>query len=299
MLRELAPDLYHSPNYMIPLRSFPRSRTGPIRCVVTIHDVIPLAYPNHAPRSRKRRLFPIYRALMKDIGRRAHTILTVSETSKTDLIKHLDLPTNREEDVVVVHNGVSDAFRPSAGKSTGHPPTVLYVGRFDPYKNLVGLVEAMAEVREQIPDVRLRVIGPPDQRYPEAPQRARELGIEGAVEWVGYASNQDLVQAYQAADVFALPSRYEGFGLPVLEAMACGTPVVCGNRSSLPEVAGDAALLVDPDRPEELAQALVRVLTDTGLRACLKEKGLFRARTFTWARTAEQTLRAYLGECPE
>ena len=293
LLRRMQPEVYHSPNYLVPLAAFPRSRRGPTGCVVTLHDAIPLAHPEHAPRSRKRRLFPVYRALMKEIGRRADMILTVSEASRGELIRHLGLPASRERDVVAIHNGVGEIYRPPARPAAPHPPTVLYVGRFDPYKNLVVLIEAMARVREQVPGARLRVIGPPDPRYPEAPQRAAALGLAEAVEWTGYTADAELVRAYQDADVLALPSRYEGFGLPVVEAMACGTPVVCGNRSSLPEVAGDAALLVDPDDAEALAGALTRVLTDPPLASRLAEAGLARAAAFTWSNCARQTLAVY------
>ena len=166
--------------------------------------------------------------------------------------------------------------------------------RFDPYKNLTGMIETFARVRELCAfDVRLRIVGPADPRYPEAPRLAEQRGLNRWIDWAGYLSGAELVKAYQEADLFLLQSKYEGFGLTILEAMACGTPVVCSNRSSLPEVAGDAAVLVDPDNTEEAATAAVRILRDKAVAAELIERGLRQAARFTWTRAAAMTLEAY------
>lgn len=300
ILRRLGADVYHSPNYMIPLRAFPRDRAGPIRCVVTIHDVIPFLFPDHAPRSKKSRLFFFYKRVMKDISRRADAVLTVSRAARADVIRHLDIPDDRQNAVHAIHNGVSSAFVPSEELLQVHPPTILYVGRFDPYKNVVALVEAFGRLRKgPVPDAHLRIVGTPDPRYPEAMGLARSLGVDHLIEWRGYVDDADLVRSYQTADVLALPSRYEGFGLPVIEAMACGTPVVCSNVSALPEVAGQAAVLVSPDDIQELTRALATVLTDPVAAGRLRKLGLLRARAFTWERTAAATLAVYKGETPE
>lgn len=312
--------VYHSPNYMIPLLAFPRSRRGRCRCVVTIHDVIPLVLPQHAPRSRKSRVFPIYRRLMIEVGARAHAIISDSRNSRADVIRQLRIPPDREQDVHAVYCGVSDVFRPrrevqpnlpfeqvprpeprlersgarASRKSSSGPQTVLYVGRADPYKNLVGLVNAFATVLGKLSfPIRLLIVGTPDERYPEAEQRARELGIGHAVTWTGYLPAAELVSAYQQASLLVLPSRYEGFGLPVIEAMACGTPVLCSDIGALREVAGDAALFVNPDDLAALSREIVRVLSDKALAADLSRKGLARASEFTWARTARETLAVY------
>lgn len=285
--------VYHAPNYMIPFFRFPRGRAGHIRCVTTIHDMIPLALPNHAPRSRKTRLFPLYRRLMKEVGARSDFIITVSDFSRQDTIRHLGIPPARAGQVVRVYNGVHPMFHPAVTPIEPGPQEILYVGRFDPYKQLVTLVEAFAQLRNTGLRARLRVIGPPDARYPEPHERARALGLDDAISWSGYISNEALRTAYQRASVFVLPSSYEGFGLPVLEAMACGTPVVCSNATSLPEVAGDAALLVEPGRPEPLAEAIRRALTDTVLADDLRHRGLHRAKTFTWKRAAQETVEVY------
>jgi glycosyltransferase involved in cell wall biosynthesis len=278
---------------MIPLPAFPRHRPGHTRCVVTIHDLIPLLFPQFTPKALKTRLYPLYKRLMVEVGARADTILTVSESSRRDVIENLGIPVARHGDVIAVPNGVAAEYVP-AEKKHGAEKLILYVGRFDPYKNVSGLIEAFARVRERSKTpVRLRIIGPADTRYPEATACARQLGLEPFIAWDGYISDEGLVKAYQHADVFVLLSLYEGFGLTVLEAMACGTPVVCGIRSSLPEVAGSAALMVDPSNMDQAADAIVRVLEDAKLASELREKGVRQAAKFTWTRTATMTLKAY------
>lgn len=281
-------DLYHSTNFMMPLPS-----CGRVRRAVTIHDLIPLLFPDHAPRSKKTRLFPIYRQLMLQIGRRADLIITVSESTRRDVLRELRLPNPRPGQVVSIPEGVDPFFQPGPPPPAGPEKIILYVGRRDPYKNLPRLVEALAGVRARGVPARLRVIGPADPRYPEAPELAVKLGVQDQVDWIGYVTPEELRRAYQTADVFCLPSRYEGFGLTVLEAMACGTPVVCSNIGSLPEVADESARLVDPAILPDLVQALVDVLTRPALAADLRQRGLSRARQFNWQRTAELTLQAY------
>ncbi len=294
MIRDLRLDVFHSTNYMIPLFAFPSNRKGRTRCVVTIHDVIPLMFPHYAPKAKKARLFPIYKRLMVEIGRRANVILTDSESSRRDVQRELRIPEARSGQVLAVPIGVSPLFKPGQ-KKKNEVKTILYVGRLDPYKNVPGLIRVFDRVRELTKeDVRLQIVGPEDARYPEAPKLAGELGVKPWVSWIGYVSDEALVQAYQQADVVALLSRYEGFGLPVLEAMACGTPVVCSNTSSLPEVADEAAIQVNPDDIDAAAKAILRVLHEPALAAGMTEKGLKQAALFTWRRTAETTRSAYL-----
>lgn len=300
-LRREGIDVFHSTNYLIPLPAFPRHRHGRIKAVVTIHDVIPLLFPDAAPKSVKRRFFFIYRRLMTEIGQRAHVIISDSDASRRDVIRQLGVPASRQPDVVAIPCGVdTNLFTPATTPprtdttDNGRQRNVLYVGRADPYKNLVGLLHALHRARDTCPfPVVLRIAGPPDPRYPEARLTARELGLETAVEWTGYLSDAQLVQAYREADLLALPSYYEGFGLPVIEAMACGTPVVCSNRGSLPEVAGNAAIVIDPDIDGALADAMVRILTEPALRDRLRQAGLQRAQQFTWERTARETAKLY------
>ncbi len=296
-LQALRLDVFHSPNYMIPLGAFPSGRPGPVKGIITLHDLIPLLFPEYAPRARKRRLFFVYRCLMREVARRADLIITVSESSRRDILRSLLRGLRRPPALAVIGEGVSPRFTPDPARphpAPGAARKIFWVGRPDPYKNLTGLLRAFAELRRRAAfPVELRLAGAMDPRYPEAPRLAREMGVADAVVWLGYLTDAQLLAEYRQADVFALPSLYEGFGLPVLEAMACGTPVVCSNCASLPEVAGDAALLVDPRDGAALARALLRPLTEPALAAELAARGLTRARQATWEETARRTLAAY------
>ncbi|HID89588.1 MAG TPA: glycosyltransferase family 1 protein, partial [Anaerolineae bacterium] len=176
---------------------------------------------------------------------------------------------------------------------------ILYLGSNKPHKNLVRLVEAWALVTkrgtrdtEHGSRTTLVIAGAWDPRYPESRERAESLGL-GNIRWLGPVPESDLPALYTGATVFVFPSLYEGFGLPVLEAMACGAPVICSNVSSLPEVAGDAAVTFTPTDPGAIADALDRVLNDAGLCADLRDRGLRRARLFSWDQSARRTLALY------
>jgi glycosyltransferase involved in cell wall biosynthesis len=290
-------DIYHSTNYMTPLFAFPRATRGPVRCVVTIHDVIPLKFPHFTPNSRKNRIFPLYRGLMAEVVRRADIVIADSDASRRDVIEHCRVPSEREHCVRTIYCGVSPRFTPPDVRPQADPVRerrILYVGRADPYKNIEGLIRAFSQARQNgLPPSRLVIAGSPDPRYPEAGRTARELGVEDVVEWTGYLSEEQLVSAYQDADLLVLPSRYEGFGLPVVEAMACGVPVICSDQGSLPEVAGNAAVQVHPDDTPRLATEIYRVLSDETVWSKMSADGVAQARRFTWQRTAEQTLAIY------
>lgn len=289
LLKHLEADVFHSTNYMIPLCG-----CGRVKRVVTIHDLIPLLFRDHAPKSKKARLFPIFKQLMREVGHRADLIITVSESTRRDVLRELRIDPGWQSRVVSIPEAADSAFRPPANPKTRARPRILYVGRRDPYKNLTGLIEAFAQVRARGIDATLRVIGAEDRRYPEAPRLAIELGVNDHIEWAGYVPDHKLPEHYQDSDVFVLASKYEGFGLTILEAMASGTPVICSNVSSMPEVAGDAALLVDPASTGEIAGAIGRVITEPALAASLREKGIARAAQFSWKRTAALTLAAYV-----
>ncbi len=293
LLRRHGVRVYHSTNFMIPLPAFSRRRPHDIRCICNIHDLIPLVHPEFTPRALKTRFGLLYRWLMREIARRVDAVATGSESARRDIERLLGIAPER---IVVAPDGVDARYVPGGDKPSrrGAPPTVLYVGRRDPYKNLAGLVEAFARlVRDEGVDARLRIVGPEDDRYPEAWQVARRLGVADRIEWTGYLDDAGLVRAYQEADVLALLSRYEGFGLPVLEAMACGTPVVCSHAASLPEVAGRAARLVDPLDIAGAAAALREVLTQPAESERLRTAGLEHARRFSWQVTAESVLQMY------
>lgn len=293
LLRTRGVAVYHSTNFMVPLPAFPRRRPHAIRGICNIHDLIPLAHPEFTPRAMKTRFFPVYRALMHEIARRVDAVATGSAAAKRDIVRLLGVSEAR---IAVAPDGVDGRYTPGGEKPSarGGPKTVLYVGRSDPYKNLPGLVDAFARLaREGGVDVRLRIVGSPDARYPEARETAARLGVTDRVEWAGYLDETALLQAYRDADVLALISKYEGFGLPVLEAMACGTPVVCSRAASLPEVAGVAARLVEPGDVAGAAAALREVLTNPAEAARLRAAGLEQAKKFSWRTTAEAMLRLY------
>ncbi len=289
--------VFHSPNYMIPFLAFSRRADGAVRAVTTIHDLIPLRFPDHAPKSKKARMMPVFRALLREAARRSTCILTVSNTSRRDIIELLNAPPLR---VRSVYNGVADVFlqagqapaAPTAADAPGQR-TLLYVGRADPYKNIATLLQALARLRrDERMDVKLCIAGSPDPRYPEPAALAGKLGIAEAVEWTGYLSDEALVAAYRRADLLVHPSRYEGFGLQILEAMACGTPVLSSNAGSLPEVVGDAGRMVGPDDTDAFVREIKAVLTTPALAAQMREAGFAQAARFPWAETARQTLDA-------
>jgi len=280
------PGVLHVPDILAPL-------CGAFRPVVTLHDVIPLVCRGELARSKKQRLIALWRALAVRQTRRAAAVVTVSAYSAHDITRVLGVP---REKIVVIHNAVTSSAPEAAAEGANGGRYVLNVGRRDPYKNVPGLVRAFARMRAADPklaDVRLVVVGPRDPRYPEAETEARRLGLGDAVEFVGYVEHNALAALYRDATVVAVPSRYEGFGLPLAEAMAAGTPVVCSDRSSLPEVAGGAALLVDPDDEPAMAAALGRVLNDGGLAADLGRRGRERAAAFSLRAFGERHLALY------
>ena len=277
-------DIFHSPNWMVPLAAFPAGRRGQTACVVTVHDLIPLLFPDNAPLSKKRRFFPLYHALMRSLGKRADKIIAVSKASARDIIEHLPVPAERVE---VIYNGVSDVYCPG---SLPREPVILYVGRLDPYKNVPLLIESFASVREQLgPGARLEIIGPTDDRYPETARTIERLGLRESVTQHHYVSDAELLAAYQRARILVLPSSYEGFGLPLVEAMACGTPVICSQASSLPEVVGEVGVLFESGNQKSLSDAIASVWQTPPTSGRLQDQ----AARFTWRKTAEEVLRVY------
>ena len=288
VLRDLHADLYHSPYYLMPYRLRP-----PV--VVTIYDLIPQLFPAHSS-FRARWLFRHLTALALRVS--AH-VVTGSGATRSDVLTHFPLS---PEHITVVPMAADPHF-------VHHPPTaehglrqrydlwepyVLYVGSNKPHKNLVRLVEAWARVAPTFPQTKLVIAGSWNPTHPEPRLRAEELGLtDRAIRWLGPLPEQDLPALYRAAQLFVFPSLYEGFGLPVIEAMACGAPVACANVSSMPEVAGDSALLFDPESAASMAETITRALEDEGLREELRKMSLARAATFSWQRTAQETLDLY------
>jgi glycosyltransferase involved in cell wall biosynthesis len=265
--------------------------------VVTIHDLIPLIIPEYATS-------PLVRAYNRLVSIGAHwadLILVDSEASKRDVVRLLSIPPDRVRVVYLaadesvmrpVPPAEIDAVRAKYGLAERY---VLYFGGLDKRKNVPALFSALAELRDV--DWQLAVSGRLRQDnpalFPDLPALAAQLGIQERVRFLGFAPDEDKPALIRGAACFAFPSLYEGFGMDPLEALACGVPVVCSNRSSLPELMGNAALLVDPEAPGTLAGALRRVLTDGSLRADLAARGPAQAARFTWERTARETEEAY------
>ena len=294
-------DVFHSPNFMIPYLAFSGSRkTSAGRCVTTIHDVIPLLLPGYAPRSRKSRMMALLRACMRLTIRKSTAVLTVSDTARRDIARVFSLAPSSAAKIHPIYNGISSTARPDcipiphSAFRIPHSPIVLYVGRLDPYKQVPELVRAFASaIRHSSSSAKLFIVGPDDPRYPEAREMAASLDIEDRVMFLGFVPDSQLDALYREATIVVNPSRYEGFGLPILEAMAHGAPVICGDGGAQPEIAGDAARIVPSGDGQALADAISELLADPALRRTLSERGLARAASFTWDRAARETLAAY------
>jgi glycosyltransferase involved in cell wall biosynthesis len=279
-------DLFHATEHLLP-------RFSSVRTVFTLHDLIFLFHPEtHKPLNRW-----FLTLMMPRFLRAADAVIAVSECTKRDAIRFYGIP---EEKITVIYEGVNPRFRPASPEAIAAVRArynlpehfILYVGTIEPRKNLTALLEAFHHLLATH-DLRLVFVGKKGWLYEGFFRRLRELGLEDRVIFTGYVPDEDLPAIYSVADLFVFPSLYEGFGLPVLEAMACGVPVICSNTSSLPEVAGDAALLVDPTDVRALAGAMERALRDEAFRVTLRARGIERAQRFTWARAAQETMQVY------
>jgi glycosyltransferase involved in cell wall biosynthesis len=282
------PGLFHAPHYVVPL--FPPSAT-----VVTIHDLMHLSRPEHA--SLRKRIYAT--TMLRRAIRRSARVVTVSEATRRELVAfdpHADGKT------VVIPNGVDGTFRadiPAAERNRVRQaqhlegPYVLFLGNDKPHKNLEGLLDAFAEVVKTNRDIRLVLAGGSSDRAAKRRARIAARGLSALVLDLGVVPDADVPPLLAEASALVQPSLTEGFGLPVLEALAVGTPVACSDRGGLPEAGGDAALYFDPENRPAVAAAIRRVVEDDGLRACLRSKGLARAPAFTWDRVAERTSAVY------
>lgn len=287
------PDLCHYPNSIGPLRS-------PTPYVVTIHDMTLSMMPRHHP-LRKQLLV---RPLIPLIARRAARVITVSAQARADIVRVLRIPPER---VAVIPEAAAPIYRPAPPAEQARvretyglrKPFVLYVGTLEPRKNLVRLIRAWASLRRggAVPH-QLVFVGAPGWHYRAIYEEAHASGYADDVIFAGYLPRSDLPALYSAADAFAFPSLAEGFGLPVIEAMACGTPTLISATPALREVAGEAALCVDPRDVAAIATGLEHLLTDRQLHATLGAAGLARASAFSWHRAARETLAVY-GEALE
>jgi glycosyltransferase involved in cell wall biosynthesis len=283
-------DLFHAPHYVVsPLTRCP--------FVVTIHDCIHLRFPEYLPN----RLAHVYaRTLMRSAARRSERVLTVSQASKQDILHYLKVPSGKVE---VIYNAIDEqlACAPRADEVSKvreryqlTSPFILYAGNIKPHKNVDRLIEAYSILRRRgIEHAKLLVIGDEISKYPNLRRLVHQFQLHQHVRFLGFVPDATLAALYQLASVFVFPSLYEGFGLPPLEAMAAGTPVITSNISSLPEVVGDAAVLIDPMDAGAIADAMARVLSDASLRASLVERGRQRVTVFSWERSARRVCEVY------
>jgi glycosyltransferase involved in cell wall biosynthesis len=287
--------IVHIPYFSAPLRQV-------VPHIVTVHDVIPLVLPDYAG-SRKMKA---YLRIVSHSARQVALVLTDSQHSRRDIERCLGIPGER---IRVTPLAAGAEFSPAQTREERdavervtarfglRAPFILNVGGFDVRKRLPHLLRGFAAALPMLPEpYDLVIVGNPQtsntRLNPPLEPVIRELGIEDRVRLVGFVSHEDKRDLYRAATLFAFVSEYEGFGLNPLEAMACGAPVICSNRASLPEVVGDAGLSIDPE-PESIARAIVCAVTDPGLLADLSRRSLRQAARFSWERTAALTLDAY------
>ena len=289
-IRQDRPDLLHV-QYTAPLGC-----TTPV--VVSVHDVSFLEHPEYFTRDRAWQLQWTVRRTVS----RAAKVLTGTEFSRRSILKvYGDL---EEDKVVVVPNAAASEFRPIAREAAAHTvrerfsiggPFILAVGDLQPRKNHIGLIRAFARLAGAYPQLKHKLVlaGKPTWFADRVREAARESGVADRIQFFGFVSDSDLLQLYNACELMVFPSFYEGFGLPALEAMACGRSVVCSNTTALPEVVDGAAILFDPYRVDEIARAIADLLLDGELRARMERLGLQRAAHFSWQKTAEKTLEVF------
>ncbi|GCE03970.1 glycosyltransferase family 4 protein [Dictyobacter aurantiacus] len=286
-------DLLHVPHFAPPL-------LPPVPTVVTIHDVIALRLPAYRPNRKVK----AYTNLIARSAHRASMVIAPSQHARQDIIDVLKLPPER---IRVIYEAAGDEYQPVTDPAVLAAARaryglgeryIFYLGGLDQRKNVPQLVRAFARLHAQIgdPDLQLLIAGNPDKQkgslFPDPRPVAADLGMSGQIIY-RFIEEEDKPAIYSGASVFVFPSLYEGFGLDPLEAMSCGAPVVCSNRTSLPEVVGDAAISVDPEDVRELVDAMYRVLTDEGLRTGLRARSLQQAKRFHWHQAAQQTLAVY------
>lgn len=289
-LRNQSMGVYHGTNGRLPLLKLET------RYVLTVHDLIPTIFPDSCTRT-----FRFYMDKVTRVSaRRADIVIVPSRSTKRDVVSLLGLS---HEKVRVVYEGVNERFRVLKKKTClGNLENkygvrkgfILFVGRLEPRKNVLGLLSSFKLLMDQEHfDSQLVLVGGKTWIHEQITDSVQKKGLNGKVVFIHDADNEELPQLYNAASVFVLPSLYEGFGLPLLEAMACGIPVVASNVSSIPEVTGEAAAFVDPLDSQSITNGLKAVLLDADFREKLIQKGLERSRNFSWEKTARKTLRIY------
>lgn len=288
-LRDDPPDICHFTNFIAPV-------AAPSPFIITIHDMTLSLFPQfHSLRNHI-----VTRSLLPVVARKAKAIIAVSDSARRDIVRLLKVP---EAKVRVIYEAAAPVFRPLLNEDLRPiidryhlDPAwqyILYVGTIEPRKNLVRLIDAFYQIRREGLPARLLIVGNRGLKAKDVFRQVKKLGLEDEVQFAGYVPLDDLVGLYNLSHVLAFPSIYEGFGLPVIEAMACGLPVVTSRSSSLLEIVDGTGLTVDPMSTEEIAAAIRCVLVDQDLALRLHEHGIRRASDFSWDRTAKATLAVY------
>ena len=267
-----------------------------LKKILTIHDLTPLLFPE----THVKKNAILWNSTLKLIKSRIDTIITDSINTKRDCIKYLKIP---EEKIRAVPLAAGTQYKPLSSlklieeelksRYNLEVPFILYVGTLEKRKNISTLIKAFNELKNQHITHKLVIIGQKGWKYEEIFETVHKLGLNNEIIFTGYVPDEDLVKFYNAADLFVYPSIYEGFGLPPLEAMACGTPVITSNTSSLPEVVGNAGITVDPYKTDGLIDKMHKILNSTNLQDKLSKKGIERAKTFSWDKTARETWKVY------
>jgi len=276
---EMKAGLYHGVYWMRPWESEP--------FVLTVHDI---SFAVHPEWFRPAEAW-FYRTWVRRAAERARKVITVSEFCRNEIMERWEIPADRVE---TTQEAARKIFRPGKRKKGG-PLSLLFVSAIHPRKNLGRLIRVWQRLRGgRFPDLALKVIGPAGWSAGDDLKALRHAVAEGGAEWLGARSDQELKEAYQSATLLVYPSLYEGFGLPPLEAMACGCPVACSNTTSLPEVCGSAAEYFDPTSEEEMSAKISLILDNPSRQEELRIRGQERAEAFSWEKTAEETADIYL-----
>lgn len=272
--RQLQASLIYTPIPEAPLYS-------KSRFIVMAHDLIPLRFPRLTSP-----LTNYFRYVVPLVLEQAEHIICNSQATARDLSDYYGIPANKITPILLGYDATHFYPRPSANNN--EPPYFLYLGRQDPYKNLAGLIKAFANLPNQ--DYHLAIAGSKDPRFtPQLEQQAAELGVTSRIQWLDYLSYQDLPNVISNALALVMPTFWEGFGLPVLEAMACGTPVITSNLASLPEITGDAAILINPGDTKAITSAMLKIAQDSVMHTQLSQLSIQRAKQFSWNKTGTLT----------
>jgi glycosyltransferase involved in cell wall biosynthesis len=281
-------DLVHN------IAQYPISPDISKKYVITVYDLIPILYPQYVT--------PIYafqsRLFLPTILKKATRILTISNHTKNDIVKRFNIPHNI---IDVTPLGVSDHFHPVTKKQIEslksrynlHSPFILFIGAIEPKKNIQVLIRSFYRCIQQQPDLILVIAGKKSWKYQDIFNLILELKLENRIKYLDFIPYSDLPALYSSAEVFVFPSKYEGFGLPPLEAMKCGTPVIVSNRSSLPEIVGPTGLMVDPDDEEGLFKLILQILSDKDFKDKQSKYSLSQSSLFSWDICVNKTLECY------